>query len=216
MKTNSSTGRLVQLFYEERLMKMIADFSNWRIDPFIRQMEAERKKGRIFPFVRGLRLSAHLIYAIREILEGTSLKANWGQLVDKSGVFCSSECDVVIHRDGHIARWNGTEKPIMDFRFIEQKQTVAVISCKSYLRSGNVDSEYCKLMKPFVKKIWLFAECCSPQSVKNIRDKALRFGYEKFWYLYTWSKQKDLEPNKDGWNEFVKEVRNLDKKHLEK
>jgi len=209
MNTNSSTGHLIQLLYEEQFMQMFQDFSNWRINDFIRQMEKEKKKGRILPFVRGLRLSAHLIYAIREILTGTGLTANWGHLIDESGNFCSCECDVIIHHEGHIRRWNGTEKPIMDFRFIEQRKAVAVISCKSYLRSGDIDSEYSKLMKPFVRKIWLFAECCGPRSAESIRKKALDFGYEEFWYLYTWSKQTNPEPNRIGWNKFVQEVKNL-------
>lgn len=209
MSVNPGAGRLVQLLLEERFMNMFGDFSHWRIDDFIRQMEAERRKGRILPFVRGLRLSAHLIYATREILSGTNLTANWGHLLDKSGNFCSCECDVIIHREGHIRQWNDTREPIMDFRFIAQQKAVAVISCKSYLRSGDIDREYCKLMKPFVRKIWLFAECCGPLSTESIQQKALKFGYKKFWYLYTWSKQTQPEPNRYGWNEFVEEVKKL-------
>jgi hypothetical protein len=201
---------MIRLLYEEPFMQMFQTFQTWRIDPFIRGMEARRQKGKILPFVRGLRLSALLIYAIREMLEGTSLTANWGHLVDESGNFCSCECDVIIHHEGgHIRRWDGTKNPIMDFRFIAQGNTVAVISCKSYLRSGDIDTEYCNLMEPFVKKIWLFAECCGPRSTETIRAKAVKYGYERFWYLYTWSKQTEPRPNKGGWYEFVQEVKKL-------
>lgn len=210
MLINPKDGHTARLLYETPFMRLFAEMMEWRIDPFIRELEREKQKGRIFPFARGLRLSANLIYVIREILSGTNLTANWGQLLDRRGNYCSCECDVIIHCKGHIGRWNGTnEKPIMDFRFIEQQKAVAVISCKSYLRSGDIDTEYCKLMKPFVKKIWLFAECCGPRSAESIERKALRFGYKKFWYLYTWSKQTSPRPNRDGWSKFVKEVRKL-------
>lgn len=210
MNANLFTGHMVRLLYEEPFWKMFATFQSWRIDTFMRQMEAEKRKGRVLPFVRGLRLSALLIYAIREILTGTSLTANWGHLMDESGSFCSCECDVIIHdEEGHIGQWNGTKNPIMDFRFIAQESAVAVISCKSYLRSSDIDTEYCRLMEPFVKKIWLFAECCGPRSAESIRTKAVEFGYEKFWHLYTWSKQRGSKPNKDGWSEFVEEVKRL-------
>ena len=200
-----------RLLQEERFRQIFYEFVEWRIDPFIRQLEADRKRGRIFPFARGLRLSAQLIYAVREILSGTNLTANWGQLLDESGTSCSSECDVIIHREGHIRRWNGDTEPVMDFRFIAQQNAIAIISCKSFLKSGNIEKQYCNLMQPFVKKIWLFAECCEPQNVGKLRTNALRFGYEKFWHLYTWSKNFDPEPNKQGWNEFIEDVEKLKK-----
>jgi hypothetical protein len=209
MSTNQKIKGIGRLLKEERLGQMFQEFSTWRIDPFIREMEAKRQKGRVLAFVRGLRLSAHLIYTIREILSGTNLTADWGHLLDESEDFCSCECDVIIHRKGWFRRWNGTHEPVMDFQFIKQSEVVAVISCKSYLRAAQIDEEYCTLMKPFVKRIWLFAECCGPRSIDNIQEKAFRFGYEKFWHLYTWSKQKDCEPNKDGWNSFVTEVKKL-------
>jgi hypothetical protein len=101
MNAKSSTGHIKRLLYEERLMEMFSTFQNWRMDSFIRDMEAKRQKGRILPFVRGLRLSALLIYAIREMLEGTGLTANWGHLIDDEGHYCSCECDVIIHQKGN-------------------------------------------------------------------------------------------------------------------
>lgn len=173
-------------------------------------MESKKLRGRILPFVRGLRFSALLIYAIRDILSGTNLTADWGHLLDENETFCSCECDIIVHRNGFIGRWNGDgDDPIMNFKFIKQPDAVAVISCKSYLESSKIDKEYCELMKPFVEKIWLFAECCGPRSAEIIKDRALSFGYEKFWYLYTWSKQSTPKPNNDGWLEFVNEIKKL-------
>ena len=209
MSSSLFVGNLGQLLCEAPFRTMYAEFMQWRIDPFIRQQEASRAKGRILPFVRGLRLSAHLIYAIRQILTGTGLTANWGHLVDQSRTLCSCECDVIIHREGQIARWNGTDNQIMDFRFVEQQKAVLVISCKSYLTSSHIDSEYYNSIKPFVDKLWLFAECCGPRSVDSICNKALKLGYEKFWPLYTWSRQRCPEPNRAGWNDFVRKVEKL-------
>ena len=42
------TGHTGRLLREEILMAMIADLSIWRMDNFVRQMEKERKRGRIF------------------------------------------------------------------------------------------------------------------------------------------------------------------------
>ncbi len=209
MGANLQSGNIIRLLDEVPFREMFSDFSTWRIDTFIRQMEARRSKGRVLPFVRGLRLSAHLIYTIRKILDGTDLTANWGHLLDSSGNFCSCECDVIIHHKGPVRQWNGTPEPIMDFRFIEEHLAVVVISCKSFLRSSDIDIEYCNLMKPFVKKIWLFAECCGPRSAQSIQSRALKFGYEKFWYLYLWSKQTEPKPNEEGWSKFVEEVKKL-------
>ena len=206
MSNNTQVGH-GKLLYEELFYRMCADFVGWRMDAFIRQLEATKRKGRVLSFIRGLRLSAHLIYAIREILSGTDLEANWGHLLDKDEVFCSPECDVIIHHRGHIRRWNGTENPIMDFRFIEQEKAIAVISCKSKLES--IDAKYCQSMRPFVKRIWLFAECCDPQQAENLQKRASRHGYENFWYLYGWTKDVEPDLNKNGWNEFVEEVKKL-------
>ena len=206
----TGTGHHSRLLNEERLMRIFGEFSNWRIDDFIRQLATQRKRGGVLPFVRGLRLSAQLIYAIREILSGTNLTASWGHLLDKDGTFCSSECDVIIHQEGHVRQWNGeNQNPIMDFKFIEQEKAVAVISCKSYLRSYDIDQQYCDSMKPFVKNIWLFAECCGPRSNESILKKALEYGYERFWFLYCWSRKSDPQPNSEGWSEFVEVVKKL-------
>jgi len=193
---------------ESRFRSMTHDFTFWRMDDFIRRLEATKSKGRILPFIRGLRLSAHLIYAIRELLEGTDLTANWGHLLDERGILCSPECDIIIHRkDGQVSRWNGNEKPVMDFRFISMEGSLAVVSCKS--RLIKIDKSYAKLMKKFVKRVWLFAECCGPRSSKSLEESAKKAGYQKFWYLYTWSPKSMPKFNTDGWFNFVSEVKKL-------
>jgi hypothetical protein len=209
-RTLGHTGRLL---HEERFMQMFGGFSNWRVDSFIRLIEAEKRKGRVLPFVRGLRLSAQLIYLLRELLSGSGLTANWGHLLDSEENFCSCECDVIIHRNGHVGRWDGgTGNPIMDFWFISHEQAVAVISCKSYLKPGDVDEQYCESIKEFVDEVWLFAECCDPKNIGRIRNKAEKCGYEKFWPLYTWNEQEGATPNKEGWVDFVEEVKRLKRK----
>jgi hypothetical protein len=180
---------------------MTNQLANWRIDNFIRELETKKAKGRILPFVRGLRFSSLLTYAIREILSdtGSDLEANWGHLLDEDGTLCSPECDIIIHHSGHVKRWNGSENPITDFRFVNPQKAVAVISCKSYLESNKVDKKYCELINPFVQKVWLFSECCGPRSSNSIKSKALESGYDKFWNLYFWSKKTSPQPNKEGW-----------------
>ena len=197
-----------ELLLCERFEAMVGEFRSWRICDFIRQLEALRSKGRILPFVRGLRLSAQLVYAIRELLEGTELTANWGHLLDKDHKFCSPECDVIIHKKtGHIRKWNGTEQPVMDFRFISAKDTIVVISCKSFVRS--IDTEYVEEINHYINRVWLFGECCGPKSHKKLQEKARSAGYEHFWYLYTWSPKTEEIFNRVGWNDFVKKVQEL-------
>lgn len=204
-----NTGNIGRLLQEERFMQIFADLTNWRVDPYIRQMAIERRGGQIFPFARGLRLSAQLIYLVRELLSGSGLTANWGHLLDRDLSYCSRECDIIIHKNGHFREWDGNHDPVMNFKFIRCENAVAVISCKSYLRTSDIDIEYCKSLKKFVSKVWLFAECCGPKSIKNIRKKARKYGYNKFWPLYTWAKETGPITYKEGWIDFIHEVEKL-------
>jgi len=190
--------------------KIRQDLLHWRIDHFIRAIEEKKAEGKILAFIRGLRFSAQLIYAIRELISGSGLEVDWGHLLDKDGQYCSRECDIIIHRSGWRARWNGNEKPIMDFRFVNQDNALVVISCKSYIKSGAVDKQYVPCLKPFVKKIWLFAECCEGKHTDSVATQAQKAGYENFWYLYKWErKTASQEPNESGWMAFVKKLRRL-------
>jgi len=200
-----------ELLLRERFETMAAGFKSWRISAFLRQLNTSKGKGRVLPFVRGLRLSAQLIYAIRELLEGSGLTANWGHLLDQEGNFCSPECDVIVHKTCYTPRWNGTQKPIMDFRFVPMSEARVVISCKSQVKT--IDEKYAREVRKYVNRVWLFGECCGPRSAKSLMDKARQLGYEKFWYLYTWSPKReeisDRDFNREGWNDFVTEVRKL-------
>jgi len=189
--------------------RLCADFGQWRIDNTIRIMEQQKAQGRVLAFVRGLRLSSHLIYAIRDVLSGSNLKADWGHILDDEGVKCSPECDVIIHRRPY-ARWNGSERPVMDFTFVSQEDAVAVISCKSYLKSISGEyRDYSEKVRKYVKHLWLFAECCRPDAVRRLTQKSQQAGYDKFWYLYTWDGERALDPSQEMWLDLLESVESL-------
>ena len=73
---------------------------------------------------------------------------SWGHLVDDNGESCSPECDIIIHRPGYYHRWNGDESPIINFKFIECSEALAVISCKS--QTNSVDKGYCKAFAKYI------------------------------------------------------------------
>jgi len=203
-----------EILLRERFEHMAAEFKSWRMSDFIRQLEASKGKGRVLPFIRGLRLSAQLVYAIRELLIGSGLTATWGHLLDEKWKFCSPECDVIIYKErGQLRQWNGTREPVMDFRFVLMTEAVVVISCKSKIRSTDLDEKYSREIKKYVDRVWLFAECCGPRSPNRVMEKALQAGYEHFWYLYTWAPKReeifDRDFNREGWNDFIKEVQKL-------
>ena len=192
-----------------------AQLLSYLLDPFIRAKEADEgsNTGLIFPFARGLRFSALLIYSIRECLSGTDVEVNWGQIIDENGYACSAECDIIIHKKGHHKHWNGggnSGQHVMDFRFIKKQNAFAVISCKSYLTKSAIEKNYCTNMLKYVSKVWLFAECCGPDSVDLIKEEAAKIGYQHFWYLYTWSRTTDeVVDDLKGWLHFITTVKSL-------
>lgn len=203
-------GNTARVLHTQKLNGLIADLSTMRVDTFIRELEKYKSKGRILPFVRGLRLSAILIYEIREILSGSNLKVDWGHLMDEDGELCSPECDIIIYNGNYFKRWNGGQDPVMDFKFIFNTHATAVISCKSYLRTSEIEKEYCVNMLKHVEKVWLFSECCGPRSFEKINSAALEIGYENFWHLYTWNRVTgDTKANVDGWIDFRQKVEDL-------
>lgn len=200
----------------QKFQSIKAGLQEYRLDNFVRTLERTpgSNKGNILAFIRGLRFSALLIYAIRESLNGSGLTASWGHIIDEEGEFCSRECDIIIHQEGHWMRWNGDGSgyPVMDFKFIEQENAIVVISCKSYIEKSKIEKDYCDDIKRYVKKVWLFAECCSPGKVISIRDEALEIGYENFWSLYTWDKVAGETTDLiDDWDDFIGKIRALGK-----
>ncbi len=98
----------ISTFEMEDYAKITSQLLSYRLDPFIRAKEKEEgaNAGKIFPFVRGLRFSCLLIYAIREALSGSDLEVNWGQIIDDEGFDLSGEYDIIIHKKGILK--NGT------------------------------------------------------------------------------------------------------------
>jgi len=185
---------------------MCTEFKEFRMDSFLRFLDKTKAKGRVLPFVRGLRLSAHLIYTLRDFLKGSNLTADWGHLLVDEGEICSVECDIIIHKKCKSYKWNGHKKSIMDFRFVPQEYAVAVISCKSYIRSTDIEVAYFNDLNKYIDKIWLFAECCGPRSYESIRKKAIEIGYENFWSLYTYSSKGRINMKEEIWLDFVSQI----------
>jgi hypothetical protein len=136
----------------------------------------------VLPFVRGLRLSARLIYIMRERLIGSGLMVDWGHLVDEQENILSKECDIIVHR-GSFRKWNGSVKPVMDFHFVLGKNAVAVVSCKTTI--DRVDEPYAKNIRRFVRRVCLFGECCDDKHVARFARQARNAGYAHMWFLYT-------------------------------
>jgi len=188
-QTRVSVGKILKV---EQLIGLTADLQKLRSNPpLVKRTKGrgEHKKGKregdILDFVRGLRLSAGVIYFLRERLSSTDLEVNWGHLLDQGESSCSPECDVIIHTKGHVRKWNGNEKPIMDFRFVSAANVRAVVSCKSQLRATGIDRAYPKDLKKYgVKNIFLFAECCDETQFPGLRKKAREAGYCGLCCLY--------------------------------
>jgi hypothetical protein len=167
----------------QELREIATELQSLREHPPLVQKEAGRYEGAILAFVRGLRLSARLIYFLRKFLSSSDLKVSWGHLLDETGNGCSRECDVVIHEKGFIQRWNGNAEPIMDFHFIKAQNVRAVVSCKSKLTS--IDSDYPKALRKYgVKNVFLFAESCDEAKYSRFRKLAKSVGYRGVWCLY--------------------------------
>ena len=142
-----------------------------------------RREGDVLAFVKGLRLSAQLVYVIRKRLSHTSYEVSWGHLLDRNRASCSPECDVIIHNKGYVEKWNGNEHPIMEFKFVHVAEARAVVSCKSEL--DVIDRLYpASLKKCGLKKVLLFAESCPASRFKKLRRDAKRAGYVGLWCLY--------------------------------
>jgi len=212
MARRAQPGRLATQLNLQEFHSLKEELSQWRIDPQIQEMERERPGGIILGFVKGLRLSAKLIYAIREHLSEYELEVDWGHLLTEEGTSCSPECDIIIHLPGHWREWDGHEDKIMDFKFIKCERAIAVISCKSFINA--VDREYPRKISPYVDKVLLFAECCEPNAVGRLKRSAVSAGYEGFWYLYACSQttsQCTVDP--EQWEDFLHTLRSIARGH---
>jgi hypothetical protein len=173
-RARSLTGEFGAALGNEQLIGLAAELSTVRSYPPLTRRKDGKYEGDILGFVKGLRLAARLTYFLRERLSGSAVAVNWGHLL-KDGRSCSPECDVIVHRTGHIREWNGNAHPIMDFKFVEPERAMAVISCKSFLNA--IDRDYPKALKKYgVEKIFLFAECCRRSRLDALRKTAKRAG----------------------------------------
>lgn len=171
----------------------------------------------ILGFVKGLRFSARLIYAIRDHLSSSTYEVDWGHLLTRDGDSCSPECDIIIHKRGHVREWNGRNQPVMHFKFINCNDAIAVISCKSMITA--VDKEhkaYINTLKPYVDKIFIFAECCEPSAVKRLKRSAQAAGCEGFWYLYACDKMNQCTKDPREWEDFLTTLEKLVDAHKRK
>jgi len=169
----------------EQLVGLAAELVNLRGHPPLVRRDDGKYEGDILGFVKGLRLSARVIYFLRERLSRTELEVSWGHMLDSNEQSCSPECDVIIHTKGHLRKWNGSgnDSPVMEFKFIEASSVRAVVSCKSLLTA--IDKDYPSDLKAFgVENVFLFAECCREAHLPRLREKAAAAGYRGLWCLY--------------------------------
>ena len=204
--------RLTTQLHLQEFYGLTGELSEWRVNPQIQEMEREKRGGIILGFVKGLRLSARLIYAIREHVSSFGLEVDWGHLLTEEGESCSPECDIIIHLPGCEREWNGHDHRIMDFKFIDCRKAIAVISCKSFIKS--VDRKYPQKLRPYVDKVFLFAECCEPNAINRLKTSAQSAGYTGFWYLYACNQETSactVDPNQ--WENFLHQLRDIATRH---
>jgi len=172
-----------QIISTEQLTGLAAELQKLRSYPPLTKRADGKYEGDILGFVKGLRLSARVIYYLRERLAHTNHEVSWGHLVDSNEQSCSPECDIIIHKKGHIRKWNGGERPVMEFKFVRAEDALTVVSCKSLVNS--IDKDYPKDLKKYgVNNVVLFGECCSKSRFKTLRDKARQLGYKDLFVLY--------------------------------
>jgi hypothetical protein len=204
-------GPLGQQFNLARFESLRADLQRWRTDIELRDLETVKGSSLVLGFVKGLRLSAQLIYILRDRLSGTTLEVDWGHLVGPDGKSCSPECDIIVHEKGYDERWNGDSRPVMDFKFIRCTKAVAVISCKSFAEA--IDKDYAKKLHCFVNRVLVFAECCAPEKIKKLESDAKKYGYVGFWHLYAFDKNTgECTQDPKVWEDFLKIILRITKR----
>ena len=180
----TKTMSLGHVLRVEPLVGLTAELAMLRQYPPVVQRSPGKYEGDILGFVRGLRLSARVLYFLRNHLSDTGFQVCWGHLLSANEESCSPECDIIVHDKGLITEWNGSAKPVMHFSFVTASAARVVISCKSVLSS--IDAKYPKaLRKHGIKHVFLFAETCRASQLKTLRKKARIAGYAGVWCLYT-------------------------------
>ncbi len=206
----SSSGRFTRAFRLPAYHALCRELQVLRIDP---QMFEARKD--VLSFVVGLRFSSLLIYQIRSMLEDTPLTASWGVIVEEDENTISGECDIIVHADKWLHRWDGagSQSPgpsVMDFRFVPRKHVRLAISCKSEVSSLTKKlREEAVGLQGAVDTLWLFAECCKAKKPAALAAKASKAGYQRFWYLYTLDKDNIPQHDEPQWMSFADQLRGL-------
>src|SRR2546430_3267930 len=90
----------------EPLNTLFANLKDLRSAPPLTKRDDGKYEGDILGFVKGLRLSAGVIYFLKQRLSGLSVDVSWGHLLDEQERSCSPECDVIVH-NGYLLQWNG-------------------------------------------------------------------------------------------------------------
>lgn len=209
LRAQQSSASFLETLGNEQLAGLTEELLRVRTHPPLVRRADGKYVGDILGFVKGLRLSARLIYFLRERLSrtGQSLEVSWGHVLNKDGMACSPECDIIVHRPGYVRCWNGSDHPVMHFRFIGSDSVLAVISCKSHATS--VDAAYPKSLRAFgVKHVFLFAECCLAKHLPRLRKAAKSAGYAGLWCLYQMRSSRDSNIIKDEamWSGFGRAV----------
>lgn len=187
-----------------KLEAIQAELSKYRDFPPAHPTSEKRGAGQVLAFVRGLYFSARIIYFIREVLSDKELEVHWGHILHHTGSYCSPECDIIIHKRGSVAKWNGD---VLDFHFIDLDKVVSVISCKSILSS--VDEAYCKALLDFgVVNVGLMGEVCDPAQIERLRLRAKEIGYCDLWCLAL-AEQDSRRLNEPSLYEFINHLETL-------
>src|SRR5258708_1132051 len=81
----------------EALKGLTGELQVLRQYPPVTKRKDGRYEGHILGFVRGLRLSARVLYFLREHLSETGLAVSWGHLLNDAQQSCSPEPEITIH-----------------------------------------------------------------------------------------------------------------------
>jgi hypothetical protein len=177
----------------------------------IEQKNGKRKKrGDILQFIRGLRLSARLIYILRDKLKDHDVEVNWGHVEDDTQRLCSPECDIIIHDGGVADRWNGRHQHcVMDFLFIKREAVRAIISCKSTLSASGIDVDFAQIVsRRFkIRNTFLFAEAIQDSKYASLKQKAKTAGYKGLWSLYRLDSKGGEVRNPQDYLDFLHAIR---------